>query len=203
MDLIAVLLAAALSFCAGVVGQYNCFYASGKQTNVSNMVPCGEDDHGSHFACCLLGDFCTAEGTCHNPLSGAFYIGGCTDPRFQDEICVGQYCSSCELPNCFLSVRLTGLQTLQRPRYTSSRIAPAPGSAASNHSSASAAMNSAPPWPIMPTSCPQLRCRHPPTVRSFTSRTLEVPSASWAEGWCQEQPIFIPRPAPSHPAPTR
>jgi hypothetical protein len=70
--------------------------------NVGEVVTCGagsapcpsiQSDAGIHL-CCVPGDTCGADSLCHfthaNKLTSGFYLGGCTDPTFQDPLCAGQ-----------------------------------------------------------------------------------------------------------------
>lgn len=72
--------------------------------NAGQIVECGMDsspcsgsksDSGVSL-CCVPGDTCGADSICHftrrvEDASG-FYLGGCTDPTFQDPLCAGQCC---------------------------------------------------------------------------------------------------------------
>ena len=61
-----------------------------------DYTPCGQPLDGLQTACCHLGDYCLALGACYSSATNMTYVGGCTDPAFEDASCAGQKCQKSE-----------------------------------------------------------------------------------------------------------
>ena len=72
------------------VSNGTCYTAAGKELD-KGFIPCGNDAFG-HQTCCGAGDNCLADNACfgvHGSGYGSMltYMGGCTDPDYNDASC--------------------------------------------------------------------------------------------------------------------
>ena len=77
-----------------------CKDAGAVSSTCANAVPCGNDTSRVQ-QCCIAGHQCHPDGFCYTGepppdvvTFSSFYMGGCTDPTFEDPVCP-QECSKC------------------------------------------------------------------------------------------------------------
>lgn len=62
-----------------------CYYAAGEKS-VSEVLACGNGALGTKN-CCYPGDMCLEDSYCFAHVGNFTYIGGCTDPAYEDAAC--------------------------------------------------------------------------------------------------------------------
>ena len=92
----------ALSATQAATATCYCKDASAVSSSCANAVPCGNDTSRVQ-QCCIAGHQCHPDGFCYTGAPppdlvtfSSFYMGGCTDPNFEDPVCP-QQCSKCRL----------------------------------------------------------------------------------------------------------
>lgn len=97
-----------LFFQSAMAVSHTTCYQSSNSSNTdsiykSNYLPCNSPSSTGFVSCCFEGHLCGLDGFCHfsSMLVGTsgYYLGGCTDPTYNDPSCVSQ----CGRPFIYIS----------------------------------------------------------------------------------------------------